>query len=67
MWFLIVASEDAQQFEKKKTKKKTKKKNTKLLENTKENLALIIITVDWFKQGSCQFLAKECAQYWLTA
>ena len=21
----------------------------------------------WFKRGSCQFLAKECAQYWLTA
>ena len=20
----------------------------------------------WFKEGSCQFLAKECAQYWLT-
>ena len=21
----------------------------------------------WFKKGSCQFLAEECAQYWLTA
>ena len=21
----------------------------------------------WFKKGGCQFLAKECAQYWLTA
>ena len=21
----------------------------------------------WFKKGSCQFLEKECAQYWLTA
>ena len=21
----------------------------------------------WFKKGSCQFQAKECAQYWLTA
>ena len=21
----------------------------------------------WFKKGSCQFLAKECVQYWLTA
>ena len=21
----------------------------------------------WFKKGSCQFLAKECAQDWLTA
>ena len=21
----------------------------------------------WFKKGSFQFLAKECAQYWLTA
>ena len=21
----------------------------------------------WFKKGSCQFLANECAQYWLTA
>ena len=20
----------------------------------------------WFKKGSCQFLAKKCAQYWLT-
>ena len=20
----------------------------------------------WYKKGSCQFLAKECAQYWLT-
>ena len=19
----------------------------------------------WFKKGSCQFLAKECAQYWV--
>ena len=23
--------------------------------------------VRWFKKGSCQFLAKECAHYWLTA
>ena len=22
--------------------------------------------VRWFKKGRCQFLAKECAQYWLT-
>ena len=21
----------------------------------------------WFKKDSCQFLTKECAQYWLTA
>ena len=21
----------------------------------------------WFKKGSCQFLEKECAQYWLTS
>ena len=21
----------------------------------------------WFKKGSCLFLEKECAQYWLTA
>ena len=21
----------------------------------------------WFKKGSCQFLPKECAQYWFTA
>ena len=21
----------------------------------------------WFKKDSCQFLAEECAQYWLTA
>ena len=21
----------------------------------------------WFKKGRCQFLAKECSQYWLTA
>ena len=21
----------------------------------------------WFKKGNCQFLVKECAQYWLTA
>ena len=21
----------------------------------------------WFKKGNCQFLAKECAQYWLNA
>ena len=21
----------------------------------------------WFKKGSCQFLVKECAQYWWTA
>ena len=24
-------------------------------------------TIKWFKKGSCQFLAKEYAQYWLTA
>ena len=24
-------------------------------------------TFCWIKKGSCQFLAKECAQYWLTA
>ena len=23
--------------------------------------------VRWFKMGSCQFLEKECAKYWLTA
>ena len=26
-----------------------------------------VILSRWFKKGSCQFLAKECAQYWLTA
>ena len=24
-------------------------------------------TFCWFKKGNCQFLAKDCAQYWLTA
>ena len=23
--------------------------------------------IHWYKKGSCQFLVKECAQYWLTA
>ena len=26
-----------------------------------------MIPFRWFKKGSCQFLVKECAQYWLTA
>ena len=25
------------------------------------------VLLRWFKKGSCQFLVKECAQYWLTA
>ena len=28
---------------------------------------VILSPFRWFKKGSCQFLAKECAQYWLTA
>ena len=27
----------------------------------------VILSFRRFKKGSCQFLAKECAQYWLTA
>ena len=26
-----------------------------------------VIPFRWFKKGSCQFLAKECAKYWLKA
>ena len=26
---------------------------------------LRISQLQWIKKGSCQFLAKECAQYWL--
>ena len=31
-----------------------------------EILSTVILFLRWFKKGSCQFLAKECAQYWLT-
>ena len=32
-----------------------------------EVFSTVILSFRWFKKGSCQFLAKECAQYWLTA
>ena len=32
-----------------------------------EIFSTVIPSFLWFKKGSCQFLAKECAQYWLTA
>ena len=28
---------------------------------------MVILSLPLIKKGSCQFLAKECAQYWLTA
>ena len=31
-----------------------------------EIFSTVISPFRWFKKGSCQFLAKECAQYWLT-
>ena len=27
----------------------------------------VILSFRFFKKGICQFLAKECAQYWLSA
>ena len=32
-----------------------------------EIFSTVILSLPWFKKGRCQFLAKECAQYWLTA
>ena len=32
-----------------------------------EIIATVILPFPWFKKSSCQFLAKECAQYRLTA
>ena len=32
-----------------------------------EIFSTVILSLRWFKKGSCQFLAEECAQYWLTA
>ena len=31
-----------------------------------EIFSTVILSLHWFKEGSCQFLEKECAQYWLT-
>ena len=33
--------------------------------NCKSIYYLLLFPFRWFKKGSCQFLAKECAQYWL--
>ena len=32
-----------------------------------EIFSTVILSLPLIKKGSCQFLAKECAQYWLTA
>ena len=38
------------------------------VENDHEIFSMVILFLSLiFKKGSCQFLAKECAQYWLTA
>ena len=66
----------------KKKKKKKKKKNFDVvgvlipLKDSMRNIesTLFVFGVHykyclynlWDKKGSCQFLAKECAQYWLT-
>ena len=31
-----------------------------------EIFSRVILSFHWFKKGSCQFLVKECAQYWWT-
>ena len=35
--------------------------------NILHEIIATVIPFRWFKKGSCQFLAKECAQYRLTA
>ena len=37
------------------------------LEIDHEIFSMVILSLLLFKKGICQFLAKECAQYWLTA
>ena len=32
-----------------------------------EIVSMVILSLPLFKKDSCQFLAKDCAQYWLTA
>ena len=32
-----------------------------------EIFSAVILSLPLLKKGSCQFLVKECAQYWLTA
>ena len=32
-----------------------------------EIFSTVILSLPLIQEGSCQFLAKECAQYWLTA
>ena len=39
-----------------------------VVEIDREIFSTVILSLPrWFKKGSCQFLTKECAQYWLTA
>ena len=32
-----------------------------------EIFSTVILSLPLIEEGNCQFLAKECAQYWLTA
>ena len=32
-----------------------------------EIFSMVILSLPLIQEGSCQFLAKECAQYWLTS
>ena len=37
------------------------------MEIDREIFSTVILSLPRFKKGSCQFLAKECAPYWLTS
>ena len=37
------------------------------VEIDREIFSTVILSLPLIQEGSCQFLAKECAQYWLTA
>ena len=37
------------------------------VEIDREIFSTVILSLPLIQGGSCQFLAKECAQYWLTA
>ena len=37
------------------------------MEIDQEIFSTVILSLSLIQEGSCQFLAKECAQYWLTA
>ena len=36
------------------------------MEIDREIFSTVILSLPLIQKGSCQFLAKECAQYWLT-